>query len=244
MNPEQYRERTYRQRVRDDRFTTFEVVVRETDLQIHARERLGVQAEGEVIRQRALLEAYIRQAPSFLTSLVPEAVPPSAPAIVSRMAAAGQAAGVGPMAAVAGAMAQCVGRFLLTFSPEVIVENGGDVFVHTRDPVTVAIYAGDSPLYTRIGLRLGGEGRSVGVCTSSGTVGHSLSTGCADAACVIAPSCALADALATAIGNRVRGPGDIEREIESARQRTDIAGVVIIAGERIGAWGGVELVAL
>ncbi len=119
------------------------------------------------------------------------------------MAAAAQTAGVGPMAAVAGAIAECVGRELLEFSPEVIVENGGDIFLKVSHRRTVGIFAGDSPLTGRIGIQIEARDTPLGVCTSSGTVGHSLSFGRADAVVVLAPAAALADAAATAIGNRV-----------------------------------------
>ena len=113
------------------------------------------------------------------------------------MIRAGTVAGVGPMAAIAGAIAENVGRGLLEFADQVIVENGGDVFIKTRRPVTVGIYAGSSPLSMQIGMRLDSKKAPLAVCTSSGTLGHSLSLGRADAVCAVADSCALADAAAT-----------------------------------------------
>jgi hypothetical protein len=148
------------------------------------------------------------------------------------------------MAAVAGAIAELVGRDLLSRSKQVIVENGGDVFVRTRQPVIMGIYAGSSPLSRHIGLRVGGGGTPVGVCTSSGTIGHSLSLGAADAVCVVSPNCALADAAATAIGNRVNSAADISEAIAFGRGIGNVEGVVIIVGGRIGCWGAVELVPL
>jgi ApbE superfamily uncharacterized protein (UPF0280 family) len=145
------------------------------------------------------------------------------------------------MAAVAGACAAAVGRKLLAYSPEVIVENGGDIFLKTAGPATVALYAGNSPLSMKVGLRIPAEATPLGVCTSSGTVGHSLSFGRADAACVLAGDTALADAAATALGNRVKGPDDIPAALQWLSGIQDIMGGVIIAGEKLGAWGEVEL---
>jgi hypothetical protein len=160
------------------------------------------------------------------------------------MIAAAAATGVGPMAAVAGALAARVGRHLAPLSPEIIVENGGDIFLAISHPATVALYAGASPLSQRVGLHLDPASSPLGVCTSSGTVGHSLSFGQADAACVLAPNAALADAAATALGNRVRGPDTIAPALEWAAGLPEILGAVIIVGKKLGAWGRVELVPL
>ena len=117
---------------------------------------------------------------------------------MKQMIEAGQKAGVGPMAAVAGAIAECVGRELLAFSPEIIIENGGDIYLKCLKKRVVGIFAGKSPLTGKIGLEIDAKDTPLGVCTSSGTVSHSLSFGKADAAVAIAPSATLADAAATA----------------------------------------------
>jgi ApbE superfamily uncharacterized protein (UPF0280 family) len=148
------------------------------------------------------------------------------------------------MAAIAGAIAEHVGRGLLGFTDQVMVENGGDVFIKTNSPVTVGIFAGASPLSMQVGIRLGGEKRPIAVCTSSGTLGHSLSLGLADAVCVVADSCALADAAATSIGNRIQSEADINAAIAAGQRIAEVAGIVIIAGDKIGAWGELELIRL
>jgi hypothetical protein len=157
------------------------------------------------------------------------------------MIEAGRQAHVGPMAAVAGAIAECVGRELLAFSPEIIVENGGDIFLKILRKRTVGLYAGNSPLTGKIGLEINPQDTPLGVCTSSGTVGHSLSYGKADAVVVLAASAALADAAATAIGNRVKKPEDIDGVLEFARGIGNLKGIVIVVGKNVGAWGDVKL---
>jgi ApbE superfamily uncharacterized protein (UPF0280 family) len=137
-----------------------------------------------------------------------------------------------------------VGQGLLAHSAEVIVENGGDVFLKTRQAATVAVFAGASPLSLAVGVRVGGRDRPCGVCTSSGTVGPSLSFGKADAVCVVSDSCALADAAATAIGNRVQSGRDIPGAVEFGRGIRGVAGLAVIVGDRLGAWGEVEIVPL
>lgn len=240
--PAPYEPRTYRSLARGDRLVGFEVAVRETDLMIRASRDLRALARELVLAERAGLEAYIRLHPDFAGSLVPWVAAGPAPRLVQEMIAAGAAAGVGPMAAVAGAIAEAVGRGLLAHCDEVIVENGGDIFLKTREAATVALYAGTSPLSLKIGVTIGGGGCARAVCTSSGTVGHSLSFGTADAVCVVAPTGALADAAATAVGNQVRSTRDLRRAIAGGRRIPGVEGLVIVAGERVAFWGAVQVV--
>lgn len=157
------------------------------------------------------------------------------------MCSAANKAGTGPMSAVAGALAEAVGFFLLDSIPEVIVENGGDIFLKVLNTVHVGVYAGKSPLHGRLALKIDPGTTPLGVCTSSGTVGPSLSFGRADAAVVISPSTALADAVATALGNRVNDKSDLEKALEFVRSIEGVSGAVVIAGESVAACGNIEL---
>jgi ApbE superfamily uncharacterized protein (UPF0280 family) len=236
-----YQPRTYRHWVKDKDLVAFNVTVKETDLYIRSTSDLKSKAHELVLKYRQMLEEYIEGHPSFLTSLEPVAVENDAPQIVTEMAEAAQKAGVGPMAAVAGAIAEAVGSELAAFSPEVIVENGGDIYLKSLKQRLIGIYAGKSPLTGRVGLEIEGKDTPLGVCTSSGTVGHSLSFGQADAVIVLSQSTALADAAATAIGNRINQPEDIPGGIEFARSIKGLKGVIIIQGEQVGVWGEVKL---
>lgn len=237
-----YQPRTYRHWVKGDDLVEFSVVVKETDLYLRATRNLRRKAQKLVLKYRQSIEKYIASHPDFLTSLEPLDVGAEAPRIVRDMAEAARRAGVGPMAAVAGAIAEFVGEELLEFSPEVIVENGGDIYLKSQRPRTIGIFAGDSPLTGKLGVELNPEDTPLGICTSSGTVGHSLSFGRADAVVVLADSATLADAAATAIGNRVSEVTDIEKGIEFARGIGQLRGVVIIKDDKLGVWGGVKLV--
>lgn len=239
-----YEERTYRQRVSAAGLVPFTVVVKETDLFILAETELAELAREVVLKHRHRLESYIERHPGFAASLVPVKADKAAPDVVRRMADAGFAAGVGPMAAVAGAFSELVGEALLSRSSQVVVENGGDIFMKSGAERVIALYAGDSPLSGKLGIKIRPEDTPLGVCTSSGKVGHSLSMGHAHAACVISASTALADAAATAVGNAVRGPDDITRAIEFGMGIPGVDGVVVIAGDKIGAMGRVEFVQL
>ena len=240
----EHQEKFYRHRVKADRTTCFRVAVKETDLWVHADRDYTEQVREKVLQQRRYIEDTIRQHPEFADTLLPWRTRVPLPHIVADMIRAGEAAGVGPMAAVAGAIAEQVGKSLLQLSRQVVVENGGDVFQNTVDPIVTGIYAGRSPLSMKIGIRVGGEKRSIGVCTSSGTVGHSLSLGSADAVSVVASSCALADAAATSIANQIHMRTDIEDAIAFAKAIAGVEGAVVIKGDRIGAWGNLEIVPL
>ncbi len=246
MLPHEYQKRFYRSWVSAPGLVSFQVQVKETDLHIQAESPLTSDTEELVLSYRHQLESYIVKNPEFLTSLVPVPQDILAPAIVREMIEAGQRAGVGPMAAVAGAIAGRVGRDLLDRGKtgKIIVENGGDIFVSTRTEVRIGIFAGGSPLSGKVGIAIPAGQMPVGVCTSSGTVGHSLSFGKADAVTVVAQSTALADAVATAVGNLVKGKIDIDRGLSLARDIEGISGVVIIVGDKIGAWGNIELISL
>ncbi len=241
MKKDVYQPRTYRHWIESKDLVAFNVTEKETDLYIRARADLHRKARRIMLKYRFQLEGYIKTNPAFLKSLEPLPVPERAPEIVREMAQAGQDAGVGPMAAVAGAIAECVGRELLTFSPELIIENGGDIFIKVMKNRVIGIYAGDSPLTGKLGLEINAGDTPLGVCTSSGTVGHSLSHGKADAAIILAESTALADAAATAIGNRVNQAEDIDKAIDFGQGIPGLKGFVIIIGDKVGAWGDVKL---
>ena len=236
-----YQPRSYRHWVQGQDLVPCSVVVKETDLFIRAASKLTNQAERAVVKYRRQLEKYIEKQPSFATSLEPVTVAEDAPPIVREMASAASRVGVGPMAAVAGAMAQFVGEELLAYTPEVIIENGGDIYLKSLKNRTVAIFAGKSALSGKIGLEIKGKETPLSVCTSSGTVGHSLSFGQADAVVVIAKSAALADAAATAIGNIINHPDDIPGGIERAQGIEGLMGIVIIKDDKTGIWGQLSI---
>lgn len=239
-----YEERTYRNYVRADNLTKFEVIEKETDLLILAETNLFDKALPAVMKYRTELEQYIAKDPEFAKSYSPRPVRSDAPPIVKAMAEAAKKSKVGPMAAVAGAIAEFVGRDLLGHSSEIIVENGGDIFLKIGQPRKVGIFAGSSPFSGKIALEIEPQDKPFSICTSSGTVGHSFSFGKADAVIVIAPSGALADAAATAIGNQVIEIADIDKGLNLARKIKGLDGVLIVKGDQLGALGKLKLVAL
>lgn len=238
-----YKERVYRQWVKSDDLVAFEVKEGQTDLLISAGKDLAGQARQSVLNYRKDIEEYIRKDSSFYTALEPVRVGEDAPAIIKAMAEAAEKASVGPMAAIAGAMAEFVGRDLEAFSDEVIVENGGDIFIKTKTKRRIGVYAGDlSPFTNKIAIEISPNEHGLGVCTSSGTTSHSLNFGKADAVCIISDNTALADAAATITGNAVKGRKDIEKAIAVARSIDGVNGALIIIEDKIGSWGDIRLV--
>lgn len=241
MKEDTYEPRIYRHWIEGKDLIPFNVTVKETDLYIRATTNLQRKAHRLVLKYRYQIEKYIEQNPDFLTSLKPLPTPRYAPNIIKQMIEATQKTGVGPMASVAGAIAEYVGRELLAFSPEIIIENGGDIYLKSLTKRTVGIFAGESPLTGQIGLEVNARDTPLGICTSSGTVGHSLSFGKADAVVAIAESATLADAAATAIGNRVIQASDFTSAIEFGKSISNLKGIIIIKDDNMAVWGEVKL---
>lgn len=237
-------ERTYRKRIKAGGLVSFQISVKETDLWISADRNLEKEARDLILSYRQLIEGYISMHPEFLTTPHPYPEDPFASSIIREMIGATRDIGVGPMAAVAGAIAQRVAEGLLKHSDQIIVENGGDIYLKMERPVTVSVFAGKSPLSDKIGLKVPVRRMPLGICSSSGTVGHSLSTGKADAVCLLSTSAARADGAATALCNRVRSRKELEHLPEWAEQIEGIGGGLAIMGDVSITWGDVELLIL
>lgn len=189
---------------------------------------------------RRELEDYIRRHPDFQTSLIPLPDDPAAPAIVRAMLQAAQrAGGVGPMAAVAGAVAQSAAVWARhQGAAEAIVENGGDLFLSTRREICVALFAGRRhPLTDCLALRITPGEQPVAVCSSSSRMGHSLSFGDCDLATVLSADGALADAAATQACNAVKTTADIQPVLERMAAIPGVLGVLLIKDDQFGMQG-------
>lgn len=191
---------------------------------------------------RNLLEEYIVKHAEFRDSLIPVKIPDGVHPMVTEMGKAAVAAGTGPMSAVAGAVAEYICNDLLDkFSlQEVTIENGGDIFMKLTSPAAISVYAGASPLSEKISLVIKPEETPISVCCSSGTVGHSLSFGNADACMIACRSGALADAYATAFCNEVKSKDMVPAVTETALKKSDILSVVIIMDDKVGLGGKLD----
>jgi len=227
---------------------THTLKIGETDLALCLKPAVYQQAEAGlknyIIELRTKLQAYIASDNQFASTHQPYQVSDDAPEIAQAMAKAASLAGVGPMAAVAGAFAYYAGEYLRQFSDELIVENGGDIYLVGQTPRLVGVFAGKSPFSDKIAIKIPPRLLPMGVCTSSGTVGHSFSYGIADAAVILAPSPLLADAAATAAGNVVKSDKDVKEAADLAAGIEGVCGALIICGKRMAAWGEIEIEAI
>jgi len=241
---QKYGVRNYRKKICARGLVSFNVIIKETDLRVSAERDLSEDVRDMVAGYRRQLEHYIRAHPDFLTTLSPYPLDPFAPIIVQEMIKATRDIGVGPMASVAGAIAQFVGNEILRAADQVIIENGGDIFMKMKREATVSILAGGSPFSEKLGIKITGDMMPIGICSSSGKVGHSLSMGSSDVVTVLSPSAIRADGAATALGNSIRKKSDLQDVSERASAMGEILGGVAILGDAMATWGKIELVAL
>jgi ApbE superfamily uncharacterized protein (UPF0280 family) len=242
MKTKKFQPRFYREWVQSKDLITKRIVVKETDIFISSDVALDENfLKDKIQNYRKQIEDYILTDKDFLVSLKPIDILRSAPQIVKDMAQAAKIAGVGPMAAVAGAIAQYLAKDLEDKTEELIIENGGDVFLKTKTKRRIAIYAGDSKLSGKIIFAIEAKNTPLGICTSSGTVGHSLSFGITDATIILAKSAILADAVATATGNIVKKPKDINKAINFAKSIKDVTAAMVIVGDLMSAWGDLKI---
>ncbi len=235
-------ERRYRRLHGGEGLAFYRVAQEQSDLSVGTPRPRPDLARQALKAARAQVEAAIAACPAFLTSMTPLDPALALGQVDGWMLQAGQAAGVGPMAAVAGAIARYVGEALALKLGEAVVENGGDLYLKSTAQRVAAVYAGASPLSGRVGIVLPpGEW---GLCTSAGRVGPSISLGRADAAVVLCRDSALADAAATALGNRIQGPEDLPAAVDWVLQVPGVLGALAVQGQQMAAGGAVELTAL
>jgi len=246
-----YEPRFYRLGMGKERFKSFTVTHRETDLwvgidNVHFTADIKKYILEEIIELRKGLEKYIEKNPDFYTALSPYKVKEKAPRIAKIMARAAGRARVGPMAAIAGSFSEEIGKLVEEkFGvSEIIVENGGDIYLKFQHPILMSVFAGSSPLSGKVGIEVCPSLSPLGICTSSGTIGHSLSFGKSDAVTVMCKNTASADAYATALGNKIQCQEDIRKVLDISCAIEDILGIIVIVGNKIGVYGEVKIVPL
>lgn len=218
----------------------YNVTIKQSDLYIGTDKRQDKLAKTYLDQARKKIENEIQLRNEFLTSYEPLNYYGGSLDIVSWMYKAASKCGVGPMAAVAGATARYVGEKLNKTSKQVIVENGGDLYISTLTHRTIAIYAGKSPLSNKLGVKI--KPGVWGVCTSARTIGHSYSSGMTDAAVCISKDCAIADAAATRLGNSVINEEHLSKGVKNIMNIEGIIAAVAIIGDKIAVAGDIEFV--
>ena len=219
----------------------YNVCVEETDLMIGTDENYSKQVLKIVRTLRHDIYAAIEKNQEFFTSLVPIEYE-KAEGVAKIMVEAAKIAGVGPFAAVAGAINDMLADKLSDQSKQIFIENGGDIYIKSDKDRKIGIFAGKSVLSNKFAIEIPKEIFPVGICTSSATVGHSFSMGKADAAVVICKTSAVADAFATALCNRIKNIEDIAFALEWVNSFEEVIGAVAIMDDKIGAIGNIKLV--
>ncbi len=241
MKHKLYTHRFYRETSRPEDLYCYEIKEKESDLFISSGKPLKPAALKILNKYRKQIEEYIKKDPKFASALAPYPLLKSAPLIARKMHQAGKICNVGPMAAVAGAISQFLGKELLKLTDEVIIENGGDIFIKINKPRKVAIFSGNAAWKDKLILTIKPEQTPLGICASSGKVGHSLSFGKADAVVIIADCAILADAIATAAANMIQSPRDIPKAIRYCKKIKGLKGTVIVKDSSLGIWGNIQL---
>ena len=240
----EYRERSYRSRFSNDERRWFCVKFLESDLWIGVdsgsyRASMEADTYAMLVDLRRQMDAYLLMDPQYKTALTPYDARLEAPAILKEMSRVSHKTGIGPMSAVAGAVAKKVAEFLGT--KEVIVENGGDIYAQAASDMDISVFAGQSPLSEKIGLHIPAAEFPLGICTSSGTVGPSLSLGRADAVMIVCKDVLLADSYATAMANRIKTVNDLQSVIDRISDLPDILGAIAVKDDRMAITGCYEL---
>lgn len=240
----EYRERSYRSRFSNDERRWFCVKFLESDLWIGVdigsyRASMEADTYAMLVDLRRQMDAYLLMDPQYKTALTPYDAGLEAPAILKEMSRVSHKTGIGPMSAVAGAVAKKVAEFLGT--QEVIVENGGDIYAQAASDMDISVFAGQSPLSEKIGLHIPAAEFPLGICTSSGTVGPSLSLGRADAVMIVCKDVLLADSYATAMANRIKTVNDLQSVIDRISDIPEILGAIAVKDDRMAITGRFEL---
>ena len=245
MKTDKYQRRFYRDWVNAKDLYLTRIVDQETDLQILTNKKIDRDFVKERIQEyRFAIENYIAKDRRFLTALKPLAVELNAPPIIQEMSIAAQKANVGPMASVAGAIAQFLGKDLLKKGcKDVIVENGGDIFLKTTKTRLIGIYAGRAKSWNKLKLKIKPSDTPLGICTSSATYGHSLSFGSADSVIILSKNTCLADSVATATTNLVKSKQDLQKAVDFAKTIRGVVGVAIIFRNNLISWGKIKFAA-
>ncbi|MGA1796556.1 MAG: UPF0280 family protein [bacterium] len=221
--------------------SSLHIIYKHTDLWIKADGELDrCHVEGHLRQVYDQIEAYAASEGSFLSSLHPLDVPETAPEVIRRMARYARLAGVGPMAGVAGAVADFVGEGLSEGHRRIICNNGGDIFYRSPEKQGFFLSAPGSPFHGKVCM-YAPPAAGKGLCTSSGIVGHSVNMGRAYAVTVLAENACLADVWATAVSNRIGSHADMDRVLAWCAHVEGIEGVVILVDHYLGVWGAIEL---
>ena len=228
-------------RSQENGLITCQFRIGESNIMISSDKPIKTIARKLLTQIRGNIKKYIQIHPEFSESFSPITINRNAPAIIKQMSKASHSANVGPMAAVAGAIAEELGKGLSKYTAELIIENGGDIFIKVKRQIVIGLWCYNNEIKNNLGILLDKKRGQYSICTSSGTLGHSFSYGKADATTVIAKNAALADAWATRLGNEIKSQKDIKKALSLLKNIKDVSGALVLYRKTIAAWGDVEL---
>ena len=204
-------------------------------------------AKAKLREDMDFLHAFVKKNPEWNASYIPIVSGNQHPLILA-MENAAEICGVGPMAAVAGVLADRMQNeiFSQTKANIAVVENGGEIAISSKEDILIHLMVKSTDLQGKLGFMFKGGSNSLGVATSSGQFGHADSLGEADTVTVFAETAGIADAAATRICNYVKGENAekaINKGIEEAKSISAIKGLLIVRKNMIGRYGNLpELV--
>lgn len=232
----------YRDRVRQKEKYNWRIAYKYSDLLVSCNKDISLKLERLIKEIYYLLESCIKEEPSFQKSLSPLKIKPYYPPIIKKMCRKAAIFNVGPMATVAGAVCDYIASGLSKYCRRLIVENGGDVFIKSNKDIDVGVYLKNKYFADKIYLKIKAGITPCGLCSSSGSFGHSLSMGRSDLVVVLAKSTIGADGAATSIANKIKSPENVSKVINGYKDIKDITGILIVKDDRLGVWGNIELI--
>ncbi|MCJ7666095.1 MAG: UPF0280 family protein [Actinobacteria bacterium] len=231
----------YRSKISVEGRFSFRLDYKYSGLLIMCDRDIGNELEGLVRGFYADIEKVIAGRPGFKNSLVPIEVMDHYPPVVKDMCHAGEVFNVGPMASIAGAVCDHLAENIAGKCSFLMIENGGDVYIKSSSPLEVGIFTKNNYFKDMITLLIEAGLTPCGICSSSGSFGHSLSLGKSDLVTVLSGTAILADAAATAVANTINREEDIDAAITRFRKYSEIKGLIAIKNKRIGLWGQLQL---
>ncbi len=232
----------YRDRVKNKEKYNWRIIYKYSDLLVSCDKDVYLKLERLIKEIYDLLGSFIKEEPSFQKSLSPLKIEQHYPPVIKKMCQKAAIFNVGPMAAVAGAVCDYIAAGLNKYCSRLIIENGGDVFIKTSKDVEVGIYLKNKNFADKIYLKIRAKDTPCGLCSSSGSFGHSLSMGKSDLVVVLSPSTISADGAATSIANKINQSTDIYQTIDYYKNIKDISGILIVKDSKLGIWGNIQLI--
>jgi ApbE superfamily uncharacterized protein (UPF0280 family) len=231
----------YRSSVKFNEKYNWRIIYKYSDMFIGCDKDISFRLEKLVREVYDVLESFIRKDKSFRTSLSPVKIREESPLLIKKMCQKATIFNVGPMASVAGAVCDYIAAGVDKYCHRLIIENGGDVFIKSNKDIDIGVFLKNENFKNKIYLKIKAKQTPCGICSSSGSFGHSLSMGKSDLVVVLSKSTISADAAATAIANKIIKPSDIEGTIEYYKKIKDVKGLLIVKDEKLGIWGDIEL---